>query len=774
MDSNQNLDVGSQSGNNAWANIQSNEQEEQAQQEAIQAGRTQQDEIADQILEGQSVLTRSQEGEEGSKTTSSNMYGAINSPALQQPQVDFSASSKAMDQLFRSAGFLNTNLASMVSSTLQPESTEEEEDPNEPAPSEDEPTDNSAINNLAKETGVSPQLLKQTVQGLASREFDEQLSALKPPPSPEEAAKLAAAFNNPAAASKLSPELQATLNKLISTVNAHIRQLYPFPASATLPPPDLEEAQEEQSTAYDAAVSNQLSLLALKHNLPPDQLPKLETIHYLPEYTQSAPENLKAIVQEAQQQALPTTQQATGLDTTLINPQSDSGVQNQILNGYFLKTVQQKIGSYQPPLTASQVAQVKSYEAAFLTNPDDPSIPANIKAILQNVVNGSIQAVISKYGLDSNWRPPILGGIDAADQAKISLAVNGLQTAANMITQAKATLNKYPTANGKSIYNYLETIGLAINNLENSIYAMQQENSNVSKILSKIKMQLSIDQNIEQANEQKELEAKGGKIAHDPFLRSFVKVMSFITAALTAGATTGVALATMDYVKPQDSQKMFAAMNKGMEKVFGKQFGAATAIAVDATVALVITSPIAAISVFFQDTGAIQNFVAACGGNKKQQMLANTVCSITAQLAVTIVMSVCSGGAAAPAEVTALAAKVLQSTFTALKDMESAMKVASRALRVTMMTVDLVNTGSQVAQSGISINNNVLQAEMAIIKGEMEAFAEKIQALITVFTKLIDDLLDTLNTNATWLTNLSKFQSDKYTQASNVSSQLFA
>jgi len=85
----------------------------------------------------------------------------------------------------------------------------------------------------------------------------------------------------------------------------------------------------------------------------------------------------------------------------------------------------------------------------------------------------------------------------------------------------------------------------------------------------------------------------------------------------------------------------------------------------------------------------------------------------------------------------------------------------------------VITSSLTMAQQGVEINNDILMSQIVMIKARAEAQAEQVAAMIQILTQIINKLLDLMNGNASTLVNLGEFQSDKYTQASQITSQIF-
>ncbi|MBA2726816.1 MAG: hypothetical protein H0U49_01410, partial [Parachlamydiaceae bacterium] len=93
-------------------------------------------------------------------------------------------------------------------------------------------------------------------------------------------------------------------------------------------------------------------------------------------------------------------------------------------------------------------------------------------------------------------------------------------------------------------------------------------------------------------------------------------------------------------------------------------------------------------------------------------------------------------------------------------------KASDKAIAPLTKLAQSAEMGMTVVQSGISINNSILQAQMAIIKGDLEAYIANIEMLIKIFQSLIAKLLQALKDLGKDLSNLGDMMQQSWSKQS--------
>jgi len=635
-----------------------------------------------------------------------------------------------------------------------------------PSSQEGETTVNDpAIIALAQKLGLSPASLLSSIQSQAATFFDQEVANL----SPQDAAALKNAIFTSNGAANLPANLQAQLKTILANVNSKLSQDFglgqDWQGITTLENSEAAQAfQEDLSNSYDSAFEDALNQAAINDNLSSDQVAELRTMHYLPDEAASATPQLQTLLQTLNAAALSQVQQNVGFG---IIPQANIAYYVSMLNGAYIQAFKEAMGNYQPSLTNDQQNLIEKY----IEDPDDPSIPDSIKQIVQSIKSSVLPKIISRYGLSSSWQPTVTTlSPSSVDPTMNLMATNAAQNANDLLASAQSYVAQLPNGPEKSSYlDYLRTIGNAINQLEASIYALQSGQANTSQTLSRLQLSIQLDNLAKQQQAQDQVRDKQGKMAQMGPLGDIVKwIGNIFTLGLGACmGPVGFIFALAYFIdqavsestgKPSKFQQLFDDINKAC----GPAGGMVASFAV--SVLLSGGNPLLLINLVTQNANCVQNFVKVCGGNEEAQQITAMVVGMVAQIVVMVALSIVTGGAAAPALIAPVIAEAL----------DISVEAVTTACKVVTVAIQITTTSLQIASSGIELNNNILLSQIDVIRGQSEAFAEDVAGMIQVLKKLIQKLLDMLKGNSDWLISIDKFQGQKYTDASMISSEIFS
>lgn len=177
---------------------------------------------------------------------------------------------------------------------------------------------------------------------------------------------------------------------------------------------------------------------------------------------------------------------------------------------------------------------------------------------------------------------------------------------------------------------------------------------------------------------------------------------------------------------------------------------------------------------FITESGVINGFVEKCGGDEKAQMITTIVVTATIMLAtmvVSIAMMFIPGAQGAllgsiGSAVTNVTRVVSSALMMALRTvLQVSEKVAETATKIIMamlkfiinpgfwMTVTMV--GMQTAATVNKVKMHELLADIAMLQGEMTKMIEAADALIAIFKKIIQKLLESLTQTGTFISQTS-------------------
>lgn len=619
--------------------------------------------------------------------------------------------------------------------------------------------DDPEIIALAQAEGMSPGELLNGIQKQGEFLFEQKLAGL-----PKEIAdKLRFAHNNPEAAKNLSPELKAMLNSFEGEVTTQLRQEYGFTAEWKGVPVDNADFNKGITNQFDETFENEVNNLKDSGQITDQQAQQLRNLHYgLADKTTADPK-LANIFENLENAAASAIRDQYGADVSF-QPKADTTYYTAVINGHYQEAFQKALDGYNPPLSAADKALViKSF-----TNPGDPTIPANIKQIAQAIQAAAVKSVIDEFALPPTWVPTVSSPVPVLSGG-LKMAQNALSMIKEVSAAAQEMISKMPDGPDKLTYlDFLKIIGAAINKLQDLLYALQTSDSIRSKELGKGKLDTALNQIAKQQKQADEVKEKMRKMAALGPLKALfewlIKLIMIITAFFLGPVMLAIVLTYMvDSTKAEVThttslcQEMFQAISKGCGE------GGGIALKVFVAFAMSMGNPLLLMNLIGQDSHVVQDFVGVCGGDKTAQQMTAMVVNMIFQMAIMFPLILLSGGAAGPAEIAPALANTLR------VEIDMAMMYA----KVANIAYQAIMASLTVSQQGMSINNNVLKAQIEMIKASGDAYAQEAQALIQILKKLIQKLLDSMNGRSDEILDLSQFQSKKYNDVSQITTELF-
>jgi hypothetical protein len=500
----------------------------------------------------------------------------------------------------------------------------------------------------------------------------------------------------------------------------------------------------------------------------------------------------------AQLQGLVTTQlQAKfGFDGAY-QPKGDVAFYNNVVNGDFAHTFQKNVDKYTGKITAEQMAK---YEK----NPNDPSLPPNIKELASQLVKnrqlilsaypdfsslpGDLKAdaetifaetkteTIGKYGLDVTWKPTMTAlyaeGVDAKG---LAAANSAMDTAREVLDHALKIGNEMPDGPEKTNFlNYLKAIGQALSGLQETIYAMQAAQSGSAKSANKAKLDMQLNDLDKQQKAADKTAEQTKKIrSMGPAGKALDWIIKLIILAFALALGPVAFMMALAYFMDSVVSAAMGSKKTGVQIMFEKIAESihpdAAAVAVKVLLATVISvmslNPYLAIQLCLTDSRMIQDMVKVCGGDKMAQEIVAMVVNMIVQIGIMIILMILTGGAATGA----LVAKV---TELLAKSVKIALETASKIVTICRYVMMILMSSLQITQQSIQLNNSVVLSKIDIIKGEAEKYSEEIQAIIKALTKMIQKLLQLLQGNSEGIVSISNFQAKKYSDANVITSDI--
>lgn len=627
---------------------------------------------------------------------------------------------------------------------------------------------------MSKDGGIDP----GRIQKFLGSEYNTKLTEiLQQGLSPEEADQLLFAHFFPDIAPPLPPKLKEILTKAENAAAKYVQVQHNQPEGwkptvNNLPQGDVKEFQEQITEDFDQTFNEVLDKYAQENNLPTTTVSQLKAMHFGQEV--SPDENVQKIFNNLEKQAVTIIQQKYGTGSNW-TPQANTANFTNMLIGAFRQEISDGIKKINPKLSSEEEQELLKYL-------DDPSTPVSpkIKKIAQQLKAASIKKVQAQFGLSESWVPEtdsvkpsmVSKDISSKVQSAINMGRNMLKSYEHIFDQVNG--EKLPGFSTILYREYLLVIGKQLDQLQQELYAVQGINSASASKLSNMKLdtmknqlkkqQEEVDRIREQQSKQKSL----GPLAD---MNGWIgKVMMIAVAALLSVVTAGMSLVLttaylVDQIQAESRhdtplvQQMFKAV---MKSIGSKELGILVCTLIVIAMSMCNANPMMAVSLLCTDSRVIQNFVACCGGNKMAQEITAMVISMVFNMLVTLVMSLLTGGGAMPA----MAATAI-ATVTGIST-----KAVMIFVQIFFMAWTLIQASLQITQNAITINNELILAEIEKIKGRLEASQEELQAMINMLKKIIAAILEALQGTADFIANISKFQGDKFDKLSAITTRL--
>lgn len=339
--------------------------------------------------------------------------------------------------------------------------------------------------------------------------------------------------------------------------------------TVTDPKTKAEDDALMRGSAYDDDFETSLSKLADSQNLTPKQVNQLRLMHYAPAGTTLPTDaSLKALLKQVETQANELFQATFGPGASL--PKPSSSYFSNILNGAFVVALRKKIDQLAPPLTAEQ----RKYIDAYLTNPEDPGIPKDVrdtfKKFLAPTIKGARDSVITEFNLDPTWQPTVktIAPPNGVQSKLLQDAQNGIDNAKDMLNHMKDMVDHMPPGPDKvSAQNFILHVSSQLNKLQEAIYASQIAQSKADQKLTNLKMEQQLADIAQQNDAAQQEQNKTGKMSWmPPGLQKFMEYLGdaiMVAVAVAVCATNpvlGVALTVLALImisSPQWVQNQF-------------------------------------------------------------------------------------------------------------------------------------------------------------------------------------------------------------------------
>lgn len=528
-----------------------------------------------------------------------------------------------------------------------------------------------------------------------------------------------------------------------------------------IPEADKEGFTEQVNINYSTNFST-----LLKNQSPPLSESDQAVLEYAFNHPDTEiPAALKAILAKLRGQAAASTSKEAGVpEGTAFNFQVNSRPYDAKLNGFFGEFQQAHYEAFiaqnaVAPWTEDNQILLKQYlEGTTTTVPD--FIKAAAESIRQQAI-GDVQAQFNLQGIA--WSPVAPGTFPLINP----IAQAALTQVDDFLKIAQSNVEGMPESPAKAAYlNILMRISKAITELKAAIYENMGGDTAKMREISRAKLDLALASIKEQMDGAKEVAGKQKKAGD---LGKGVNIVSIITGlfsiiASVAGGPIAMALAIVNYIDMVDPKAgLLQKMMDGIGKVVGDILGdlganeatkkAFEQIAKVAVVVVMINYGGGAITAsslgpkFLEMSGIVRDASIAAGASKEQADKANQYFALALTLAVAVgaaAGSLMSGGGSMVTGLSSSANKIM------------------KALTITQQTIQLLG---QAASTTLTVQSSLILADVAMIKGKLEAKKGLNDAEIQELMKLIKKLLAALNGGAEFLGDLTDTQKNIHANA---------
>lgn len=644
---------------------------------------------------------------------------------------------------------------------------------------------------IANERGVSPGVLYKAMQNMTDGELDKVLNSLPP----EEGAQLKMAMAYPGSVT-LSPALSKALQDMKDAINGKVRSEFGLGQGWSGQSSNLTTSKQSIDNDIDITF-NEVFDQELNNIQPPltdTQRAQLRTMHYAPPGVKLPTDPaLLALLKTIEGKVNAQLQAKYGFDADW-TPPPDTEYYAAIMEGAFVDEFKKAAENSDPPLTREDALNIDTYASKYFANPNDPDIPSDVKKMLGKLVGVANAAVINKFGLDSAWKADTAGIHPAQmDLKSFKMAQGAVKVLRDMLAFAQSQIpNIPPSAERQRLENYLKTIGKAISDMEEAMYAMESGHGDIARVMSRLRAEIQESDIKQQEAQEAQIKDKQGSKMEKVIPLDFMDVLTKITivaaaivlsvmvntppnpgGALIAAIAISAAIAYVS--KPSLADTAFAAVQDGCV-TFGKaiggpageDFGKILGTVVNTYLSMVLSggNPILAVTLFTQNTKATETFAGVCGADENQQKICAAVVGAVVQVVMAVAMTMMTGGGAS--------ASLMATVGEAMNVSEKVMKAATTLAKVVMVAFQLTTTTIQGYNSVIEMKTADINASVTMIKARSEAMTEELQALIKVIRQLLDKIMSALQGIPNQILDLDKFQGEKWSKADSMISELFS
>lgn len=355
---------------------------------------------------------------------------------------------------------------------------------------------------------------------------------------------------------------------------------------------------------------------------------------------------------ELEDSSLKKTSKEFGIPAGFI-PNVGTATYNATIEGEFLHQFDINLRNQRPLLTNQQIAEVR----AALADPLNPNISAETKTLIQNIYSQTIEQVRSQFNLPVGWAPPInqltaLANVPGNVRASWS-AVEQSSEQLNLLATFVDAMADNPAK--ALLINVMKMISEAINLLKERIAQIQVLDSELGQKISQAQSEASLYKIDLQKEKLEEARAKKAKMAP---LMTFMKVLGPIIAVLMAplmmmlgpiGMVIGASMfvEAVGGVKTEDLplNRMFKFIMENLPSPANILLSAAIVLGMSQFSISAVAGAAQSMTVFFQNSGIIQELVKTAGGNEMAAQLTNSLTEMVVQVVIMVTITILTLGA---------------------------------------------------------------------------------------------------------------------------------
>ncbi len=502
--------------------------------------------------------------------------------------------------------------------------------------------------------------------------------------------------------------------------------------------PPVDSNAMEENVNYTLAFGYEKAL----KGLDPKQISAARMMHYAPEWLNAIPEGERGPYIKGQEinNQLPVMgnlRTQFGLPKNWQPNNSQRSIYEARLMGDFVATAQRNFRSFSENPINPETGKPISLTPDELNNiflgifDHNLELPPEHRAIAMNFYDQAVLQTQQKHALPPGWAPPLesadLGVILDPKTLKTNTVLD--QTDKDIAT-AEAHVKGQPDSPEKSMFlDYLKRVSMALADMRDALYIIQQIDSNIAKSFSKVELEAILSKIQEQQAKQKKMEKKQKKAREMNQWMEPIKfigyglliVMSFYTGGVLGVLVASLLIADRETAgdKGGYTQKLFDAIDEIDVGVPGLNETLQQLTKVAVLAAIFVASPAVAFDVALQEASLIQDgakpMFMAMGAPKDDAELA-------AEITAMVIIMAAEGG--------------FMHGAGSLKAAGKAGTAGQKVGRLTRVTQGVARARQNALQAMMNAIKSVARSSK-LLRKMMDAMQQLIQNLIKTFKALL-------------------------------------